>query len=446
MSRPAAREAALSALVFLEKGGRFDGALRECDRRAGSDARELRLARRIVRGVTKGRGRLDWILARVLRKGNPEQLDTWTRNALRIGLFQIVYLSSIPSHAAVGETVRLARSRGGQRAAGLVNAVLRTVIREGLPGGLPSLEDDPAGHLAVEESFPLWLVERWIRRVGVDRTAKRIRAANGTPPLSIRVLRPDDVEPCFLELQDAGLLPVKSCLHPSVLTLEGGTDPLSLAPFREGRMMVQDEAAAVIGLLAQPLDEVRSLLDICSAPGGKLISLAASGPSAMRAISADISPARLRRVKENLDRVGPLPVDLVAADGLALPFDAKFDLVLLDVPCTGLGTTARHADLRWRVTEKDISRLAQLSSRLLQSSADRVEVGGVLLYSTCTTEPEENEEVIARFLEKDSRFHLEPPGVSLAGDLVAKDGTVTIVPELHGCDGAFGARLRRVGR
>ena len=208
--------------------------------------------------------------------------------------------------------------------------------------------------------------------------------------------------------------------------------------------MVQDEAAAVVGLLAEPLDGVERVLDLCSAPGGKLLSLISGVRTAPYAIAADISPRRLRRVRENLDRVGPLPIDLVAADGLALPFSGKFDRVLLDAPCSGLGTMARRADLRWRVTEDDIGRLAILSGRLLASAADRVEVGGVLLYSTCTTESEENEDVISSFLEKDPRFRLEPPGIPLAGDLVAPDGTVRIVPELHGCDGAFGARLRRM--
>lgn len=443
MSRGEARAAALEALVLLEEGGRFEAALRQCDRRSGPDEREIRLARRLVRGVTKSRGRLDWILSRVLRKGNPEGLDPWSRNSLRIGLFQIIYLSSIPSHAAVGETVRLARRRGGRKGAGLVNAVLRTVVRDGLPGGAPDREDDPAGHLVVEESFPRWLAERWIRRLGVDGAAERMRAANRTPPLAIRVLRLGDVDRCAAELHDAGLRPVKSRLHPGVLLVDGGRDPKSLGFFRDGLAVVQDEGAAVIGLLAGPVGAAK-VLDVCSAPGGKLIALMAEAAPGAFAIGADLSPRRLLRLRQNLERVGPLPVRPVAADGLALPFAGRFDLVLLDAPCSGLGTMARRADLRWRVREEDIGRLATLASRLLDSAAERVETGGTLLYSTCTTEPEENEEVVRRFLERNRRFRLEPPAAALAGGLLAPDGTVRVLPELHGCDGAFGARLRRI--
>ncbi len=446
MGRSAGRGAALSALVSMEEGERLDRALSECDRRAGSDDREIRLARRLVRGVTQSRGKLDWILSRVLRKGRPDRLDGWTRNVLRLGLYQILYLSNIPPHAAVNETVRLARSRGGEKGAGLVNGVLRTVVRDGIPGGIPSIEDDPVGHLVVEESYPPWLVARWVKRLGVERTAARLRAGNRVAPLSLRVLDSTDVDRCVELLRKDGVEPVKSRHHPAVLLLDGGGNPVRFAPFREGRLIVQDEGAAVVGLLAEPLDQVRSVLDICCAPGGKLISLVRRADPFPFSVAADISPGRLKRVVENVERTGPLPIRILAADGLALPFRNRFDVVLVDAPCSGLGTMARRADLRWRVTEADITRLAGLSCRLLLAAASRVEPGGVLLYSTCTTEAEENEDVVSRFLEKDGRFRLEPPAVSISGELAAADGTIRIVPEFHGCDGSFGARLRRIDR
>ncbi len=443
MARPAGRAAALAALVSIDSGERLDGALLECDRRAGDDARERRLARRLVRGVSRRRGRLDWIIGRLLRRGGPDQLDRWSRNALRLGIYQILYLTSVPSHAAVYETVHLARVRGGRRAAGLVNALLRALLRDGVPAGVPSLEDDPVGHLAVEESYPPWLVSRWVKRLGIERAAARLRAGNRMAPLSLRILEEGAVGGCAAELEEEGIRCRRSALHGAVLLIDDGGDPTRLALFREGRAIVQDEAAAVIGLLAEPLAPVESVLDICSAPGGKLLPVACRDDRRRLLVAADLSPARLRRLSENIERLALPTVLRVAVDGLRPAFRRRFDLVFADVPCTGLGTLARHADLRWRVAREDIDRLGRLALRLLRSAAEQVEPGGVLIYSTCSTEPEENGEVIDRFLESDSRFRIEPPAIPPAGGVLAPDGTVHVLPEEHGCDGAFGVRLRR---
>jgi len=443
--RSRARGAALAALLAVEKGVFLDGALRRADRLAGMDTRERALARRIVRGVLQTRGRLDWILTRVLTRGDPSELDPRTLSTLRIGLYQILFLSSVPSHAAVHETVRLARSVGGEPAARLANGVLRRVLREGVPAGIPSIEEDPVGHLAIEESFPRWLVARWVKRLGVERAAARLRAGNETPPLSLRVLREPDVDRVLASLRKEGAKVRRSALVPSVLLLPEGGNPSDLKCFSRGEVIVQDEGAALASLLAEPVEEDARILDLCAAPGGKILPLAQSLGVRGRAVALDRGIRRMERLEENVIRTKTGRLQLVVGDALALPIRGEpYSLLLVDTPCSGLGTLARRADLRWRVREEDIARLAALALRLLTAAARMVEKGGVLVYSTCTTEPEENEETVARFLERDRRFRREAPPLSFPEGALAPDGSLRVRPEELGCDGAFGVRLRRV--
>lgn len=445
MSRSRARAAAAAALVAVEEGAFLDRAFRKGDRLAGADARERAFARRLVRGVLQMRGRIDWILERLLERKGPERLDPWTRNILRLGVYQILFLTSVPSHAAVHETVRTARERGGEPAARLLNGVLRRVLRDGPPEGIPSIDDDPVGHLAVRESYPPWLVARWITRLGLERASARLAAGNREMPLSLRVLDGARVADVIRSLTEEGRKQRPSRLVPEVILLPDGGDPTEIGPFRRGEAIVQDEGAALAVSLAFPVDARARLLDVCAAPGGKLLSVAWRLSDRSLVLGLDRSLWRLGRLRENRDRLRLGHVRLAVADGLALPMrGARFDLVLLDVPCTGLGTLARRADLRWRVKEDDVLRLAGLGRRLLDAAADAVEPGGRLVYSTCTTEPEENERVIASFLDDDRRFRLEPPEGPLPADAIGPDGTLRVLPETHGCDGAFAARLRRV--
>lgn len=447
MARSPARRAALAALLAIDDGIFLGPALQRSDRIAGEERRERDLSRRLVRGVLQTRARLDWIMEQLLHRKNPHGLDPRTRNILRLGLYQILFLSGIPPHAAVNETVRLARREGGEPAARLVNGILRRVLREGEPSGLPSIEDDPVGHLSIAESFPRWLVSRWVKRLGVEETAARLRAGNRPPPLSLRVLDQRKVDSVFAELEAEGIEVVRSSLAPTVLLLRDGGNPARLAPFQRGDAIIQDEGMALVGTLAYPVPSVCRLLDLCAAPGGKLLALASTLSADSLAIGIDISPRRMERLRENKERLGLQSLRLVAADGLALPFrDIRFSIVLLDAPCSGLGTLARKPDLRWRLREEDIPRLAKLSLRLLLSAATVVEPGGILVYSTCTTEPEENEETVRRFLERERGFRLERPELPLPDRALAPDGTLRLLPEKHGCDGVFAARLRRIDR
>ncbi|NNE08149.1 MAG: 16S rRNA (cytosine(967)-C(5))-methyltransferase RsmB, partial [Gemmatimonadetes bacterium] len=354
-----------------------------------------------------------------------------------------MFLTSVPAHAAVNEAVRLARRRGGESASRFTNAILRRYLREGIPAGLPALEDDPVGHLVAEESCPRWLAERWVKRLGPETARARRVASNRTPPLALRVLAEGSREAAQQELRAREIRFAQSELHRDVLLLPGGTDPRTLESFTRGDVIVQDPSAALVTSMADPPERTTSLLDLCAAPGGKLIALASQSEVFGIVVGADRSPSRLKRLLENRARAELGRVHVLAMDALAPALNRRFQTVLLDAPCSGLGTMARHADLRWRIQPDDIPRLGRLAGSLLASAAELVEDGGLLLYSTCTTEPEENDDVIYDFLETRDDFARERPARPLPVGTVEESGTLRLVPEVHPGDGAFAVRLRK---
>lgn len=443
MSRGNARSAALEALLAIYDGSFLGEALATSDTRTKDNPRDLRLARRIVRGVLKSRGKIDWTLSQYLKRGTLSDLDRPVLEILRIGLFQTMFLTSVPAHAAVNEAVRLARRRGGESASRFTNAILRRYLREGVPTGIPTLDDDPAGHLVVEQSCPRWLAERWIRLLGSETALARMMASNRTPPLSLRVLAEGSREALQAELRDREIRFAQSELHRDVFLLADGTDPRSLESFTRGDIIVQDPAAALVTSMADPPERTTSLLDLCAAPGGKLIALASQSEVLGIVVGADRSPVRLSRFLENRARAELGRVHVLAMDALKPALNRRFQTVLLDAPCTGLGTLARHADLRWRLRPDDIARLGRLAASLLASAAELVEESGLLLYSTCTTEPEENDDVIRSFLAKHDDFVLERPARPLPEGTVDGSGILRLVPEVHPGDGAFAVRLRK---
>ncbi len=449
MSRGGARAAALEALLAIDEGKFLGEALAASDARTKENPRDLRLARRIVRGVLKSRGKIDWTLSHFLKRGSLEDLDRAVLENLRIGLFQTMFLTSVPAHAAVNEAVRLARRRGGESASRFTNAILRRYLREGIPAGIPTLEDDPVGHLVAEESCPRWLAGRWVKRLGPETAHARMVASNRTPPLALRILAKGARDALGVrdaleeELRAREISFEQSELHRDVLLLPGGPDPRTLEAFTRGDIIVQDPSAALVTSMADPPERTTSLLDLCAAPGGKLIALASQAQMTGIMVGADRSPSRLARLLENRARAELGRVHVLAMDALQPALNRRFQTVLLDAPCTGLGTLARHADLRWRLQPEDSARLGRLAGTLLASAAELVEDGGLLLYSTCTTEPEENDDVISAFLTKRADFARERPVRPLPEGTVEENGTLRLLPEVHPGDGAFAVRLRK---
>jgi 16S rRNA (cytosine967-C5)-methyltransferase len=422
------RRAALRILEQVRGGKPFEVAL---DHELG-DLPELdrRLAHELAAGVLRSRSSLDTRLAPlVTRRWN--QVTPELQDILRLGAYQLTELERVPVHAAVDTSVSLARSAGGTKAAGFVNAVLRRLTRS-RPPEIPSLMSGPE-QLAREYSHPVWLVRRWNQQFGPEGTETLLRWNNTRPRLTIQPARAEIAdlsrrwEQIGIESEPA---PCGAGLVVEV------SRPSELEGYEEGAFVVQNPAQA---LLVRYVDLApgATVYDACAAPGGKTVAL---GRHAGTVVAGEVSPQRARRLQTNVARAGSGREHVVVADGRYPPL-CRADVVLLDAPCLGTGTFARHPDARWRVTERALASLTRLQAELLHSTAEVVRPGGLLVYATCSLEPEENVRQVDRFLERHPSFSREAPG-EFPASLLSPEGDLMILPHQHGMDGAYAARLR----
>ncbi len=427
------RQAALEALARFREGELGDRALDLATE--GMEPRDRAWTQELVYGTFRLRGRIDHALDGFARDG-VESLDPDVLDVLRLGAYQLLEMGSVPPYAAVSQSVELVRMAGQPRAAGPVNGILQNMQRR--PNfRFPDFDADPAGSLETWGSHPRWLVERWIRRWGADAARALVEADNLRPELYIRPLGVS-IEDARARLGEAEIASETVDFAPdSLRILPPATAAQALAAVPA---VVQDPAAALVVRYADvPADA--EVIDLCAAPGGKALGLA---ERAGRVAAADLSPRRLRRVRENAQRVGwGERIGGVVADGRHPPFRAV-DAVLLDAPCTGTGTFRRHPDGRWRVSPEDVESLTRLQDELLDAAAALVRPGGVLVYSTCSLEPEENELRIERFLAGRPGWAMEPSTGAVDASLLDEAGRLCVLPQRQGVDGAFAARLRRV--
>jgi 16S rRNA (cytosine967-C5)-methyltransferase len=427
------RVAAADTLADLRGGMLLDAAF---DRRAAAlDARDRRWTQELVWGMLRRRGFIDHLLAPRVR-GGIARLDGDLADLLRLGAYQLFHMGSVPPYAAIAQTVELAKHRHGMGASKLVNAVLRRLDRErdALDAALPS---DPVEALAVEYSHPRWLVARWVARWGADETRALLEANNREAPL---IVRPWGVVREQLEamLESSGVEVHEAPLVADSLLLGPGTLLTSLGAFQQGRCFVQDPAATLVTQYAA-IPAGAKVADLCAAPGGKTIELART---ASYVTAADSSEARLTRLQETIDRLELDHVTAVVADAREVSLGA-FDAVLVDAPCTGTGTFRRHPDARWRLRTSDLAVMAATQRAILRAAAQAVEPGGLLIYSTCSLEPEENDVQVESFLADHPDWTLEPPPEGAVPASVLDAGRLRVLPQRHGADGSFAARLRR---
>jgi 16S rRNA (cytosine967-C5)-methyltransferase len=424
----AARRAALHALRDVRGGRPFQAALDRAVRRLGDPDR--RLVHELAAGVLRGQTALDARLAPLVPRGWASVAPE-LQEVLRLGAFQLTALDRVPAHAAVDTSVALAKEAGGPRAGGFVNAVLR---RLGQVVPSPAVAESSAAGLAAAASHPPWLVERWLARFGPTETEALLRWNNTRPMLVLQPARAS-AEALDRRWREAGIETRAAPFEAGLVT--DRTRPQALPGYAEGHFMVQDPAQALLARFAA-LPAGVTVFDACAAPGGKAIAL---GRAAGRVVAGDASRARVRRLAENLRRAGSGREYPVVADARRPPVRPA-DAVLLDAPCLGTGTFARHPDARWRVTPDALGRLARRQAALLEGAATAVAPGGILLYSTCSIEPEENAEQVNRFLERHPEFHREA-SPRFPAELLSAEGDLAILPQRHGVDGAFAARLRR---
>lgn len=441
-----ARSAALDVLTQVDKQGAYSNLLlNQTLQRSGLERVDAALATELVYGTIQRLNTIDYFLGRFVR-GGLAKLEPWVRALLRLSYYQLVYLERVPDHAAVSEAVNLAKRRGHAGIAGMVNGTLRTVIREraklAVPDGLP-----PAEALALRQSHPAWLVARWIDRFGLD-TAERICAANNTAPhTSVRVNALRFTREALLrELQQHGVDAAPSVLAPQGLVLRGGGSPANLPWFADGSLSIQDESSMLVAELLDPQPGER-VLDCCAAPGGKTTHIAEKMRDEGVVWASDVHEHKQGLIADQAKRLGLESIRTMTADAreLAERFEpASFDRILLDAPCSGFGVIRRKPDLKWAKKPEDVTAINAIQRDILGRIHPLLKPGGVLVYSTCTIEREENEATVERFLQEHPEFALDADvPVSLPEGLTPFRGMVTILPQDFGSDGFFIARLRK---
>jgi 16S rRNA (cytosine967-C5)-methyltransferase len=422
MTAPA-RRAAVDALRQIDDGPTDLGEAIARARQGLSDERDRALLLEIVTGALRMRAALDYQLAQ--RTNRPLlKLDAAVVQILRAAAFQVVFLSRLPAAAVINDSVELTRRAGKSSAAGFVNAVLRKLARERDALTWP---DD----LAVTHSHPRWLIDRWIARYGRDATESWLTFNNQAPALCLAVNRTVTTRDAVSrELAAAGVTTEPTTRARNGLVVTGG-HALSHPSFEKGRFIVQDEASQLIGELVHP-PAASAVLDLCASPGGKTLHLSVAVGATGRVVACDVRPRRVRVLQRTVNRCGLANTQIVQvpAEG-PLPFRAHaFNLVLIDAPCSGLGTVRRDPDIKWKRTAADLPRFAAAQGRLLDRVALLVADGGAIVYSTCSSEPEENEDVVNTFVSGRDDYRLEH--------------THQTLPFRDGLEAFYGAVLRRV--
>ncbi|MDQ3697046.1 MAG: 16S rRNA (cytosine(967)-C(5))-methyltransferase RsmB, partial [Gemmatimonadota bacterium] len=401
------------------------------------DARDRRWTQELMYGALRRRSVLDAYLSERVR-GGLARLDPDLIDLLRLGAYQLLYMGSVPPYAAIAQTVELAKARHGIGASKLANAVLRRLDRERevLELHRPA---DPIDFLAITYSHPRWLVARWVARWGADETERLLAANNTEAPV---VLRPFGTvcEQLEAALESAGVRLLEVPLVRDSIELGEGVSLTGLGAFRQGLFFVQDPASTLVSRYAA-FEPGTMVADLCAAPGGKTLELSRS---ARIVIAADRSAGRVSRLLANVARVDARNVRAFISDARH-PALRPVDAVLLDVPCTGTGTFRRHPDARWRLKVSDLAVMAALQRSILRAAATIVRPGGLLVFSTCSLEPEENDAQVEAFLGENPEWRLEPPPEGAVPPVVLDAGRLRVLPQRHGVDGAFAARLRRGG-
>jgi 16S rRNA (cytosine967-C5)-methyltransferase len=401
---------------------------------------DKKLAKNLINGTVRHLSYLDWVGAQ-LYHGKYKKLLVKIKTVLRLALYELIFLKHIPARATINEYVKLSKTAIGYRQSKMVNAILRNFTRgkaELDPGKSIGNRDEC---ISVKYSFPIWLVKRWIELWGVEEAELLCAALNQVPDFDLRINTEQIKRDEFVKLLDSAAVAYRN----SVLSSDSVkvTDIQAIIEngwFEKGYCSLQDESASIpVRLLG--IESGDFILDVCSAPGGKLTQILEEKVQNVAAVAVDIDISRLKKVRENVKRLKKGNTLFVAADGRALPFKPVFDKILLDVPCSGLGVIRKHPDIKWRRTMDEIVEFSQIQRDILKESSKMLKKSGLLVYSTCTLDPQENIEVVREFLEdEETPFILQKPKGALGN--YEKDGCIQTFPPRDDMDGAFCALFK----
>ena len=436
------RGTAVKILNRVERSDSYLDRLLETEMRtAEMNELDKGLMNEIVTGVVRWQMKLDWVLTGFFH-GNFTKAETNIRNALRVALYQILFLDKVPHSAAVNESVEFIKRLRGQKVADLVNGVLRNILRNLENIRYPDFNENKIQHLAVVESHPAWIVKRWVARFGYEEAKKLLAANNERPDLTLRVNRLKiDFNYFLSQLELHQIQFSRSEYLDFFVRVKHMAGIGSSEMFRQGFFLVQDESAGLAVQLLDPKPGDR-VIDMCSAPGGKATFIGELMKNVGEIVAIDRYETRLNLVKGACQRLGIANAHFITADAATIQ-TAPAERILVDAPCSGLGVLAKKPDAKWKREPEDLTRLVQSQRAILENAAKHVKPGGILVYSTCTTEPEENFDVVKSFLGDHPEFVVENASQFIDSRLVTSDGYVETFPHRHSMDGSFAIRLKK---
>ena len=437
------RESALEILEAIEKNQAYSNLLlNHVIQRNSISGPDIGLLTEITYGTIQRKFTLDYFLKPFINK----KIETWVQILLRLSLYQMVYLDKIPDRAVIYEAVEIAKKRGHRGISGMVNGILRAVQRK----GLPSLEEihNPIEKISIETSHPKWMVKRWAEQFGLEKTKEMCEANLLAPLQTARVnMTKASVEKVKQMLEDEGYEIQYSPLVPESLRSLKGNLAQSQA-FKNGYITVQDESSMLVAY-AMNLTKNLNILDCCAAPGGKTTHIAEKLNGTGKVISLDLHEHKIKLISENADRLGLNNVETRAMDSRQVSENFKgesFDRVLVDAPCSGLGVLRKKPDIKYSKTLQDLQSLQTIQKSILIEASRLVKPGGLLVYSTCTVDKEENEGNVQEFLKETNDFEEYPIQLTEMIQPLVNNNRVQIFPQDFGGDGFFISCFRKKGK
>ena len=442
------RNTMLDLLLRIEKDKSFSHLLIDHEIKGKQiNQRDVNLLTEIVYGTLQRKITLDYYIDHFI--STKKKIDKWVRILLRMSFYQIIYLDKVPDHAVIHEAVEIAKKRGHKGISGLVNGVLRNLQRQGIPD--TQLIQDKMKRLSIETSHPEWLVNRWMKEYGFETTSAMCEANLTRKPQSIRI-QPLKIsrDMAIKELEDLGFIVYPSQLSEQGIVVEKG-NILSTNLFKEGYITVQDQSSMLIGELIQPKRNIR-VLDACSAPGGKATHISEKMENTGTVYAYDLHKNKINLIRQKAEDLGLTNIEVNQSDARNLQQmheSESFDRILVDAPCSGLGVIRGKPEIKYNKTEKDVVRLSEIQYEILDHVSPLLKEDGLLVYSTCTVDVQENEEVVKKFLNEHKNFIVDPtffeqlPSVLKDTKGVSKYG-VQLFPQDLQTDGFFLCRFKKV--
>lgn len=397
----------------------------------------------LVNGVIRWRARLDWVLTGFYY-GDFQKCLNLVKNAMRIALYQMTFLNRIPIPVAIYESVEIVKVVQGEKTAGIVNGVLRNIARniENIRYPDKGVGDD-SFYYSVYYSFPKWLVKKWMERFEINEMISLMNQFNARPYVAIRVNTLKTLIEEIKEIFDTHNVNYRTIKYDEdSLLLDSPKYDISQSEiFKNGLITIQDPSATIAAKLSRA-KEGNLVFDLCAAPGGKSFVIAEMMNNKGKIISLDKYSSKLRFIQEGAKRLGIEIIQTMEADATTFEYNELADIVFVDAPCSGIGTLSKKVDIKWKRDIKDLPNLVDLQKKIIDNAVKLVKIGGILLYSTCTIEPEENEGIISYILRNYPNFELDPAEKYIDKDL-CRDGYYCPLPHTNGIDGAFAARLIR---